>query len=299
MKIDPMSSVHAIRSSVLFGLGLAAACQGAGAREERPREAPPVGDGAARSRAAEAVAAPMDVAGTIESRFEYLVAKYDADGDGAVAIDEYDRESGRFARFDRDADGVLTAADFESGGAGMDAEVLRGFGQEMAFLRAFQSAEEPERLTGETLEASLRAADMDVDGALDAAELGALFERETAPEDGLGARMWSMMMRDADPVELVTSAVDQDGDGVLQTPEVFAYFEEQAGDDGAMTGGLGGGSRRGAGSARPAAGGRGSRAAEGEVAPDFELEPPGGGEAVTLSSFRGARPVALIFGSYT
>lgn len=37
----------------------------------------------------------------------------------------------------------------------------------------------------------------------------------------------------------------------------------------------------------------------GDMAADFTLEPRGGGEPVTLSSFRGKTPVALVFGSYT
>lgn len=37
----------------------------------------------------------------------------------------------------------------------------------------------------------------------------------------------------------------------------------------------------------------------GDLAPDFTLEPRGGGAPVTLSSFRGKSPVALVFGSYT
>ena len=37
----------------------------------------------------------------------------------------------------------------------------------------------------------------------------------------------------------------------------------------------------------------------GALAPDFTLEPRGGGAAITLSSFRGQKPVALVFGSYT
>ena len=37
----------------------------------------------------------------------------------------------------------------------------------------------------------------------------------------------------------------------------------------------------------------------GDLAPDFELQDPTGQTAVRLSSFRGKRPVALIFGSYT
>jgi hypothetical protein len=37
----------------------------------------------------------------------------------------------------------------------------------------------------------------------------------------------------------------------------------------------------------------------GDVAADFTLEPRGGGAPVTLSAFRGVKPVALVFGSYT
>jgi hypothetical protein len=37
----------------------------------------------------------------------------------------------------------------------------------------------------------------------------------------------------------------------------------------------------------------------GDLAPDFELQDPSGHTAVRLSSFRGKRPVALVFGSYT
>ena len=37
----------------------------------------------------------------------------------------------------------------------------------------------------------------------------------------------------------------------------------------------------------------------GDVAPDFSLMPLHGDKPVTLSSFVGKRPVALIFGSYT
>ena len=37
----------------------------------------------------------------------------------------------------------------------------------------------------------------------------------------------------------------------------------------------------------------------GDEAPDFRLKRSGGAERIVLSSFRGRRPVALIFGSYT
>lgn len=38
---------------------------------------------------------------------------------------------------------------------------------------------------------------------------------------------------------------------------------------------------------------------QGDVAPDFKLKSVDGKRQVHLSSFRGERPVALIFGSYT
>lgn len=37
----------------------------------------------------------------------------------------------------------------------------------------------------------------------------------------------------------------------------------------------------------------------GDLAPDFTLPDPAGKNAITLSSFRGKKPVVLIFGSYT
>jgi peroxiredoxin len=37
----------------------------------------------------------------------------------------------------------------------------------------------------------------------------------------------------------------------------------------------------------------------GDLAPDFTLTDTSGTETVTLSDFRGKRPVALIFGSFT
>ena len=39
--------------------------------------------------------------------------------------------------------------------------------------------------------------------------------------------------------------------------------------------------------------------ARGELAPDFNLKLLGSNDRVCLSSFRGQRPVALVFGSYT
>ena len=47
-----------------------------------------------------------------ETRFEYLLSKYDADGDGQISMDEYQRENGQFERLDQNSDGVISDADF-------------------------------------------------------------------------------------------------------------------------------------------------------------------------------------------
>ena len=44
--------------------------------------------------------------------FKFLAEKYDADKDGKITADEYDRSEENFARFDTNKDGVLTAADW-------------------------------------------------------------------------------------------------------------------------------------------------------------------------------------------
>jgi len=38
---------------------------------------------------------------------------------------------------------------------------------------------------------------------------------------------------------------------------------------------------------------------EGDMAPDFTLYDSSGAESITLSDFRGKKPVALVFGSFT
>ena len=85
-----------------------------------------------------------------------------------------------------------------------------------------------------------------------------------------------------------TRPTPPDGNGMIAEEELTAFFEDR--DDGDLVWTF-------------VARGRGSRAdsgaPEGEMAPDFTLAPPKGGYPVTLSTFRGKRPVALVFGSYT
>ena len=79
------------------------------------------------------------------------------------------------------------------------------------------------------------------------------------------------------------AAADKDGDGTLSTKELAGSGRSSG------RGGRGGGGGRTRGPAPTA----------GKVAPDFTLKTLDGKAKHTLSSFKGKKPVALIFGSYT
>ncbi|MCH7728825.1 MAG: hypothetical protein IH991_20420 [Planctomycetes bacterium] len=83
--------------------------------------------------------------------------------------------------------------------------------------------------------------------------------------------------------------IDTNKDGKLSLDEVKKSF------------GRGGSGRRpGEIITRPARGERHSDTLKvGDLAPDFMLTDPSGKREVTLSSFKGKKPVVLIFGSYT
>lgn len=55
--------------------------------------------------------------GNARGAWTLLAARHDANHDGKISADEYDRGTAKFAALDRDGDGVLTAADFEAAGA--------------------------------------------------------------------------------------------------------------------------------------------------------------------------------------
>ena len=102
------------------------------------------------------------------------------------------------------------------------------------------------------------------------------------------------MMGEFDPWEPLTLALDTDGDGGISFAELGFFFEANDGqgdfvwDVGTVE------SASPPPSTQPGSGPR-----VGTLAPDFSLSPPEGGEVVRLSSFRGQRPVALVFGSAT
>lgn len=222
-----------------------------------------------------------------ESVYAYLTARYDADGDGVVTAAEYGRDGAAFARLDRARDGVLTPEDFVAAGR----RVLGSSPAEARRLRAlhllgwyFQSDGRPESVDVDELVAAHEAYDADGNGRVGRRE----FERLAPSRAGFGRRpagRWAGLLEveTTDPWERIVRGVDSNVDSFLSAAELAAFHRANAGEwtfaaedvfapDG------------------PAAG---------AVAPDFTLAGYDGGGAITLSSFAGERPVALIFGSYT
>ncbi len=236
--------------------------------------------------------APMALDGSVSSNWAYLLSKYDGDGDQRIEFAEYNRDRDNFDRLDRDDDGVLSIEDFPA----LDEESFRGFYRDQRALRVlgahFQADEDTAELRLEELEWMIMTYDLDYDDAIDAEEFAAgAEEHRREVDDGDDSGTERAMMGDYDAWEVLIEAVDDDGDGRLATRELVAFFNER--DDGDQVLSMRGGASEEA--RRPDTSG----VLEGEMAPDFSLEPPDGGERVTLSSFRGKKPVALVFGSYT
>jgi Ca2+-binding EF-hand superfamily protein len=235
--------------------------------------------------------APMDVTGELDSVWIYLSTRYDRDGDGRITAEEYQREGGRFDRVDRDGDGAITPADFERSRGGM----TRGMATTALMFVYFQDDDDAGRLSLEEMRRAIAIYDTSRDGVVDQEEFACAAEPRKAEVVGMG-RMLDRM----DPWPTLLDGADADGDGRLAAGELVASFERQDDGDGVLNmrrparrqrGGARGNAR---GGDRPISG-----PAFGTVAPDFALQPPEGGETVTLSAYAGQKAVALIFGSYT
>lgn len=215
--------------------------------------------------------------------WQFLAAKYDQNKDGRIEPGEYDRERAKFEAYDQDGDGSLTAADFRGGlrrqrGAGQRRQRV-DIPAELGRLVA-QGADLDEDGVVTRKEWSTVAPRVDADGdkRISAAELKDLFCAATG-RAGLSLRA---VERRAGRV------LDADRSGAVEVSELLALFAKVDTD------------RDGKLSAAECA--RQARFAPrvGTLAPDFDLplvdDPK---KSIRLSSFRGEKPVALIFGSYT
>ena len=225
----------------------------------------------------------VDADGSHETTWDYLVTKYDANGDGSVTVAEYDRGAEAFARHDRNGDGLLSYADYDPEALKLERERQRTLDRARPVLaRYFQDDDDPDRLDVAELERALAAYDAAGDGSVTYDEFEAHKDARSAhgkSPDGSATRR----LENGDPYEYLFLAADTDKDGSMTNAELVAYFHALAGDDG-----------RAPGRAAPASG-----PAQGEWAPDFTLRRLEEEGSVTLSSFAGDRPVALVFGSYT
>jgi Ca2+-binding EF-hand superfamily protein len=285
-----MDSMKNPAASHLLGVGLAlagfAACQ-----TTAPDSTPPAETTPAVTATIDASPAPMELDDAQLSAWNYLAEKYDADGDGRITSDECDRDN--LERLDRDGDGVLTADDYAGSGA-MMASIMVGMRAQAAVFVYFQADDEVATLNREELSWSFSEYDDDHDGKVTEEEFDALAEVkevEIPSEYGLGRTMTG----DFQPWTALVEGIDGDEDLVLSSTEIESFYDERDDGDGVWT--LQ--SRTRPSSVAEDRGEPVSGAKVGTVAPDFTLTSPEGGEAVTLSSFKGKQPVALIFGSYT
>ncbi|HET6205151.1 MAG TPA: EF-hand domain-containing protein [Planctomycetota bacterium] len=204
----------------------------------------------------------------------YLRPKYDRNGDGRIDRSEYGRDEKAFARLDRDGDGSIGPADFERdvvppGDLVGPHLLVRAFGPKGA-----------ESIDLEELEQGFARLDRDRDGRFTRAEFEAEGWRIAPP---FGADFFGSLLE----------GMDRDGDGAVGVSETRDFFERHDRDGDGRLGML----ERALPGKAPRVGA--IPVAERQRAPDFTLARDRGEGMVTLSSFAGKRPVALVFGSFT
>lgn len=215
-------------------------------------------------------APPAAVAPASRPAFARLLELYDRDGDGRITSLEYPRGDLAFRNLDRNHDGAITQA---------DSQVQVGMPSDLAapFLLVMRLAgPDAESLAIGDLPEAFESVDENHDGAIDRAEF-------TGPESRPGS----------DRFAPVLAAADADRDGKLTLAELQDWAKLRDRD---QDGRLSRRERTRPGREPPVGW---FKPGEREKSPDFTLPRDEGAETVTLSSFAGKRPVALIFGSFT
>ena len=276
-------------------LSVLAACT---AVERQPDEAAantaPVPDVASPAPAAQTVA--RDYLPEAEDTLGHLLSRYDRDGDGAIARDEYTRHEAQFDRWDTDGDGRLTAADWEDVNPQVMPEI-RSIQRERGIGRYFQSDDDNVVLRLSELSEAFAAYDgANGDGEITEREFNAQAQARRVSLPGDQSMMMQSYANDENPWFTLLRAFDEDQNGTLAIWELGIYLEEEQGgelrfdldrcDDGAP-------------GETFATLDRSIGVPVGQPAPDFTLPMVQGKERVTLSDHFDDTPVALIFGSYT
>ena len=237
---------------------------------------------------------PLDATGDFESTLEFLLARHDLNDDGRITTAEYDRGDTSFERLDKNEDGAISGADWQrqnsdgrGGGSALEQKRTRNA---TAVLATYFQDKEPAAVTLAELEAAHGVYDTNADGAVDAEEFTCAFEAREVEVPGV-----KLSLGRSTPWEALLDGADVDEDGLINSSELASFFTAADGnDDQQWTFTASQGSRpKRTRTARP------EPPEEGTRAPDFTLASPEGGDPITLSSFAGNKPVALIFGSYT
>ena len=266
-----------LRGGLTILLLLAAACgSGDGERKAKPNPAPNP----------PSVPTPAETGNAI---FDYLLARYDADGDGAIAAQEYDRPGDAFTRLDRDGDDRITEGDVRPSGRRQRALPS----DEARRLRAvhllgwyFQDDDKPQAISIAEMLSAFQAYDANGDERIGRSEFEMVAEERIARGRQPAGRWAGLVeVETTDPWERIVLGVDRDEDSFLRPSELESFFAENEALD--------------AWSFKETEVQAPTQSLVGRRAPDFTLPRLGGSDSVTLSDFAGERPVALIFGSYT
>lgn len=219
--------------------------------------------------------------GDRSATWKHLQSQYDKNGDQKISTEEHARGERVFGNLDRDGDGFITEADFTSRGRGSgrrdrseatdrDAQVARTLGD---MYGSFLNRDGKPGLATAEWKKMITALEPDGNGVIAKKNLKLLMgiEGDGRMAGMMGNRLASSFDRDqdgditVDDLNAVFAALDKNGDGLI---EQGTEIDMPPG--------------------------------KGEIAPDFTLPfADNQAETVTLSSFRGDKPVALIFGSYT
>lgn len=217
--------------------------------------------------------------------WRFLSRSYDADENGSITAAEYGRGEKAFRNLDRNRDGVITAADFER-----ERGRERGRGRGRA---AGRGGADPDAALPRFVERFATFIDRDGEPGIGAADWQRMIRAMAPADDGTIARgNLTGFLGDAAGGRMARMAtrrlgrdLDLDDSGGVDTGDLAAIFRRLDADENGRL-------DRADGLKLPPG--------VGELAPDFTLPLAGDrSEQVTLSSFRGKKPVALVFGSYT
>ena len=231
--------------------------------------------------------------------WKFLSEKYDKNGDGKITLQEYGRGEQKFAGYDRDNNGSITESDTRGGG---NAQRRGGGGRGGARGGGRGGGRAPASTVDTDIAMTIaKNADDNEDGKVTRIEWGKALstldhdqDKVVSPEE-LNDIMCAALGRNNLSDRAVgrrSRHLDADKDGKVQLAELDKMFAKlDKNSDQSISG-----AELSATSGQRQMG----RAQLGQLAPDFELpfvkEPS---KSVRLSSFKGKKPVALIFGSYT